>query len=210
MQRLEEREREHTKVRIVARRVTLPLHGEQSLDKERDFRGTKSDTHALNSGPTQVQPRRGVSQPLTIGGHYLPFVGAECPYQVQISLFPKMVTSLARTKDPLFQPTFPFLCLQLFHMQGLDLAISALLHALAGVLYISPPTINGVWWLKSLTVTSYQTSMLKKLYLMTFKTRHVAFAGVSSYFDVASFPALGRQTLLFINVMSLHLALVGD
>ena len=51
----------HAKVRAMAWRVTLPLRGEQSLDKERDIRGARSDTHFLNSGPAQAQPIRGVS-----------------------------------------------------------------------------------------------------------------------------------------------------
>jgi len=48
------RESEHAKVRTVAWKVNLPLHREQSLDKEVDIRGTKSDACVLNSGPTQV------------------------------------------------------------------------------------------------------------------------------------------------------------
>ena len=34
--------------------VTLPLHGEQSLDKERDIRGTRSDARVLNNGLAQA------------------------------------------------------------------------------------------------------------------------------------------------------------
>ena len=34
---------------------------------------------------------------------------AGCLYQVQISLFPKMVTPLAPTEDPLLQSVFPLL-----------------------------------------------------------------------------------------------------
>ena len=50
------RESEHAKVRVVAQRVTLPLCGEKSLDKERDTRGNKSDACVLDSGPAQAQP----------------------------------------------------------------------------------------------------------------------------------------------------------
>ena len=78
-------------------------------------------------------------------------------------------------------------------MQGLDLAMSAFLYALAGVLYISPLYVNGAWWLTSLIVTLYQASMLKQLCLMMFETRHVASVGVSSCFGVALFLAFGRQ-----------------
>ena len=34
---------------------------EQSLDKERDIRGTKSDAHVFNSGPTQAYLIKGIS-----------------------------------------------------------------------------------------------------------------------------------------------------
>ena len=37
------RESKHAKVKIAAWRVTLPLHGEKLLDKERDLKGIKSD-----------------------------------------------------------------------------------------------------------------------------------------------------------------------
>ena len=53
------RESANAKVRVVAQRVTLPLRGEQSLDKERDTRGTKSDARVLDNGPTQAQPIKG-------------------------------------------------------------------------------------------------------------------------------------------------------
>ena len=86
----------------------------------------------------------------------------------------------------------------------------AFLYALAGVLYINPLTVNGTWLLKSLTVTLYQTSMLKQLCLVVLETGHVASADVSSHFGLTSFLALGRHTLLFINVVSFHLTLVGD
>ena len=46
-----------------------------------------------------------------------------------------MVMSLARAKDPFLQPTFPFLCSQLFHVYGSDPATLAFSHALAGVIY---------------------------------------------------------------------------
>ena len=36
---------------VVEWRATLVLCGEQTLDKERDIKNTKSDTHASNSGP---------------------------------------------------------------------------------------------------------------------------------------------------------------
>jgi len=38
--------------------VTLPLRGEQSLDKERDIGGIKNDACVLNSGPAQAQPTK--------------------------------------------------------------------------------------------------------------------------------------------------------
>ena len=40
-------------------KVTLPLREEQSLDKERDIGGSKSDAHVLNSGLAQAQPIKG-------------------------------------------------------------------------------------------------------------------------------------------------------
>ena len=46
-------ERKHTNVMVVGWRVSLPLHGEQAIDKERDIRETRSGTHVLNSGPIQ-------------------------------------------------------------------------------------------------------------------------------------------------------------
>ena len=52
--------------------------------------------------------------------------------------------------------------------------------------------------------------MLKQLYLMTFEIGHAAFASTLSHFSVISFPMLGKQTLLFINVVSIHLTLVGE
>ena len=121
-----------------------------------------------------------------------------------------MVTLLARTKDPFPQPTFSLLCLQPFRVYGLDPAMSTFSHALVGVLYISPLTFNGTWWLKSLTVILYQALMLKQLCLVKFETGHVASASVSNRFGVASFLTLGRQTLLFIYVVSFHLTPVDD
>jgi len=70
--------------------------------------------------------------------------------------------------------------------------MSTFSHALAIVLYINPLTVNGARWLKSLTITLYQTSMLKQLYLVTFEYGHVASIDVSSRLGIASFPALGR------------------
>ena len=52
--------------------------------------------------------------------------------------------------------------------------------------------------------------MLKQLYLMTFEIGHAAFASALSHFSVISFPMLGKQTLLFINVVSIHLTSVGE
>ena len=54
------RERKHANDKVVERRVALLLRGEQTLDKERDIRDTRSDTRVLNNGPTQTQPIRGV------------------------------------------------------------------------------------------------------------------------------------------------------
>ena len=48
------REKNHANVRVVERRVAMLLHVEQTMDKERDIRHAKSDTHVLNSGPTQA------------------------------------------------------------------------------------------------------------------------------------------------------------
>ena len=52
--------------------------------------------------------------------------------------------------------------------------------------------------------------MLKQLYLMTFEMGHMAFIGTPNHFSVILFPTLGKQTLLFVNVMSTHLTLVGE
>ena len=54
------RERKHASDKVVERRVALLLRGEQTLDKERDIRDTRSDTRVLNNGPTQAQLIRGV------------------------------------------------------------------------------------------------------------------------------------------------------
>ena len=40
--------------------AALLRRGEQALDKEMDIKDARSDTHVLNSGPTQAQPIRGV------------------------------------------------------------------------------------------------------------------------------------------------------
>jgi len=45
------KENKHAKVRVAAWKVTLPLRGEQSLDKERDIRGIEGDAHVLNNDP---------------------------------------------------------------------------------------------------------------------------------------------------------------
>ena len=63
------------------------------------------------------------------------YASAGCPCQEHISLFPKMVTSLAQAKDALSQPTFSSLSSQLAYMQGLYLATLAFKFALAGVMY---------------------------------------------------------------------------
>lgn len=52
--------------------------------------------------------------------------------------------------------------------------------------------------------------MIEQSCLLTFESGHVASIGVSSHFGVASYHVLGRQTLLFINVVSFHLTPVGD
>ena len=44
----------HANVRVVGPRVALLLHGEQTLDKERDIRGVGSDIHVSNGGPAQA------------------------------------------------------------------------------------------------------------------------------------------------------------
>ena len=54
------RERKHANDKVVERRVALLLCGEQTLDKERDIKNTKSDTRVSNSGLAQAQPIRGV------------------------------------------------------------------------------------------------------------------------------------------------------
>lgn len=64
--------------------------------------------------------------------------------------------------------------------------------------------------MKSLTITLYQTLMFKYLCFMMFETVHAAFTGASNRFGVVSFPALGKQTLLFINVASFHLTPIAD
>ena len=48
------RENDHVKVSIVEWKVTLPLHGGQSLDKERDIKGLESNAHVPNSSPAQA------------------------------------------------------------------------------------------------------------------------------------------------------------
>ena len=57
------RESKHAEVKVKAWKVTLPLRGEQSLDKERDIEGIKNDARVLNSGIAQAQPikKRGIS-----------------------------------------------------------------------------------------------------------------------------------------------------
>ena len=52
--------------------------------------------------------------------------------------------------------------------------------------------------------------MLKQLYLITFEMGLVTFAGAPSHFGIVLYPALGKQTLLSINVTSLHLTPIGD
>ena len=88
----------------------MPLCGKQSLDKERDIRGIESNAHVPNNGLTQVQLMEGKDF-ITSGQResLSPFCEYWCPYQEQISLFPKMVTLLARIKDPFSQLTFIFL-----------------------------------------------------------------------------------------------------
>ena len=53
-------ERRHANVRVVGWRAALLRCGEQAMDKERDIRDARSDTHVLNSGLTQTQPIRGI------------------------------------------------------------------------------------------------------------------------------------------------------
>ena len=61
--------------------MTLPQCGEQSLDKERDIRGTKSDARVLNSGLAQAQPIKGYFITFDHRGSLSPF----CEYWVYIS-----------------------------------------------------------------------------------------------------------------------------
>ena len=53
-------ERKHANIRVVGWRVSLPLCGEQAIEKERDIREAKNGTCVLNSGLEQNQPIRGV------------------------------------------------------------------------------------------------------------------------------------------------------
>ena len=88
-----------------------------------------SNTSSVNKGYYSIaSDHRGSLSPF--------YASVGCSCQMQIPHFPKMVTPLAWAKDPFFQPTFPFLCSQLFHVQGLDLAMSALSRALVGVMYM--------------------------------------------------------------------------
>ena len=53
------KENKHAKVRVAAWKVTLPLRGEQSLDKERDIRGIENNACVSNNGPAQAHPMGG-------------------------------------------------------------------------------------------------------------------------------------------------------
>ena len=77
------------------------------LEQGKGHQGYEGDALVLNNDPAQVQPiKRGdfippdhrgslsPFSPLTIGGHYLPFISTGCPCQVQISFFPKMIMLL--------------------------------------------------------------------------------------------------------------------
>ena len=44
----------HANVRIVGLKAALLLRGGQTLDKERDIRDVRSNTHVFNRGPTQA------------------------------------------------------------------------------------------------------------------------------------------------------------
>ena len=82
--------------------------------------------------------------------------------------------------------------------------------ALAVVMYIGPLIVNGIndqgHWQSHL----FRLQCSLKSCLVTLKVGHMAYASASSHFGVSSFPALGRQTLSFINVASFHLTSVVD
>ena len=85
--------------------ATSWVHEGQALDKERESKGARSDTHVLSSGPTEFQPMRGVLIPPTKGGCYLPFMlvlGVHA--KARISLPPRVIMPVAFAKIP-----FPFL-----------------------------------------------------------------------------------------------------
>ena len=73
--------------------------------------------------------------------------------------------SLARAKDPFLQPTFPFLCSQLFHVNGSDPATLAFSHALAGVIYKT--------LLESETVQPQKTTTLTLLLRITIENKNL-------------------------------------
>ena len=110
------RESEHAKVRVVAQRVTLPLCGEKSLDKERDTRGNKSDARVLDSGPAQAQPINGYFIASDHKGSLSPF------YECCVSMSGANLTlphdghAVGTNQKSLLQPTFPFLSSQSFHV----------------------------------------------------------------------------------------------
>ena len=68
-----------------------------------------SNTSSVNKGYSIASDHRESLSPFC--------ASAGCPSQVQISIFLNMVTPLARAKYPFLQPTFPFFCSQLFHVE---------------------------------------------------------------------------------------------
>ena len=128
-------EKNHANVRVVERRVALLLRVEQTMDKERDIRHTRSDTHVLNIGPTQAQPIKGVLQHLTKAGRYLPFVqvlGVHLRCKSQSSSI--WSHHWHELKIPFFNQHFPSFAHN-YSTQSLDPATPTFSCALASVMY---------------------------------------------------------------------------
>ena len=105
--------------------------GGKGIDNE-----VRSDARVLSSGPTQVQPIRGVSQLLTIGGRYLPFTLVLGVHSKSIfHSSPKQSCRWHQLKVVFLQPTFFPPSSKLAHKQGPILATSAPEFALVGVMY---------------------------------------------------------------------------
>ena len=118
--------------------MALPDCEKQVIDKERDFRVVKSDTHVLSNGLFELQPLRSVRQSLTIGCCYLRFtlvLGVHARHVLHS--LPGNHALVMSHGYPLFA-NVPFFYSQLVHVWGLDSCHSTkstLMYALASVLY---------------------------------------------------------------------------